>query len=186
MINEQGGINGRRINFITRDDGYSPPKTVELVRKMVEEDQVLALFAWIRAELPPLRGLVHAAGVLDNIRLLGLKLEAELLEWEAYVFSLVERLWSYSKRGFAFNSLTSYSDRERMRRDLYYPDPARLFDFCKRNLSRNVSVLHDYGLYEFTILVDDITDASDAIRVAERLRLSLQNPFDVELLEVKG
>jgi branched-chain amino acid transport system substrate-binding protein len=44
MINEQGGINGRRINFITRDDSYSPPKTVELVRKMVEEDQVLALF----------------------------------------------------------------------------------------------------------------------------------------------
>jgi len=44
MINEQGGINGRRINFITRDDGYSPPKTVELVRKLVEEDQVLALF----------------------------------------------------------------------------------------------------------------------------------------------
>jgi len=44
MINEQGGINGRRINFITRDEGYSPPKTVELVRKLVEEDQVLALF----------------------------------------------------------------------------------------------------------------------------------------------
>src|SRR5262249_724309 len=44
MINEQGGINGRKVNFITRDDGYSPPKTVELVRKMVEEDQVLALF----------------------------------------------------------------------------------------------------------------------------------------------
>jgi branched-chain amino acid transport system substrate-binding protein len=44
MINEQGGINGRKINFITRDDGYSPPKTVELMRKMVEEDQVLALF----------------------------------------------------------------------------------------------------------------------------------------------
>ncbi len=85
--------------------------------------------------------------------LIGLKLDAQLLEWESYVFSLVERLWSYSKRGFAFNSLTSYSDPERMRRDLYYPDPAQLFDFCKRNLSRNVSVLHDYGLYEFTILV---------------------------------
>ena len=85
--------------------------------------------------------------------LVGLKLDAQLLEWESYVFSLVERLWSYSKRGFAFNSLTSYSDPERMRRDLYYPDPAQLFDFCKRNLSRNVSVLHDYGLYEFTILV---------------------------------
>ena len=41
MINEQGGINGRKINFISRDDAYSPPKTVEVVRKLVEEDQVL-------------------------------------------------------------------------------------------------------------------------------------------------
>src|SRR5271170_6021708 len=44
MLNEQGGINGRKINFISRDDGYSPPKTVEQVRKLVEEDQVLLLF----------------------------------------------------------------------------------------------------------------------------------------------
>jgi branched-chain amino acid transport system substrate-binding protein len=44
MINEQGGVNGRKINFISRDDGYSPPKTVEMVRKLVEEDQVLLLF----------------------------------------------------------------------------------------------------------------------------------------------
>ena len=44
MINEQGGINGRKINFISRDDSYSPPKTVEQVRKLVEEDQVLLLF----------------------------------------------------------------------------------------------------------------------------------------------
>ena len=44
MINDQGGVNGRKINFITRDDGYSPPKTVELVRKLVEEDQVLLMF----------------------------------------------------------------------------------------------------------------------------------------------
>ena len=44
MINDQGGINGRKINFISRDDGYSPPKTVEMVRKLVEEDRVLLLF----------------------------------------------------------------------------------------------------------------------------------------------
>ncbi len=44
MINDQGGINGRKINFITLDDGYSPPKTVELVRQLVEQDQVLLLF----------------------------------------------------------------------------------------------------------------------------------------------
>jgi branched-chain amino acid transport system substrate-binding protein len=44
MINEQGGINGRKINFISRDDAYSPPKTVELARQMVEQDQVLLMF----------------------------------------------------------------------------------------------------------------------------------------------
>jgi branched-chain amino acid transport system substrate-binding protein len=44
MLNEQGGINGRKINFISYDDGYSPPKTVEMARKLVEQDQVLFLF----------------------------------------------------------------------------------------------------------------------------------------------
>src|SRR5512146_910984 len=44
MINDKGGINGRKINFITYDDGYSPPKTVEMVRKLVEEDKILFLF----------------------------------------------------------------------------------------------------------------------------------------------
>ncbi|MBT9526291.1 MAG: ABC transporter substrate-binding protein [Rhizobacter sp.] len=44
MINEQGGVNGRKINLLSVDDGYSPPKTVEQVRKLVEQDEVLALF----------------------------------------------------------------------------------------------------------------------------------------------
>ncbi len=41
MTNEQGGINGRKISFISYDDGYSPPKTVEMTRKLVEQDGVL-------------------------------------------------------------------------------------------------------------------------------------------------
>ncbi|MFN3854477.1 MAG: ABC transporter substrate-binding protein [Phreatobacter sp.] len=44
MVNDAGGINGRKINFITYDDGYSPPKAVEMVRKLVEEDKVLLVF----------------------------------------------------------------------------------------------------------------------------------------------
>jgi len=44
MINEQGGINGRKINYISRDDSYSPPKTVEQVRQLVEQDKVFVLF----------------------------------------------------------------------------------------------------------------------------------------------
>ena len=43
-VNEEGGINGRKINYVTYDDAYSPPKTVEMVRKLVEQDQVALLF----------------------------------------------------------------------------------------------------------------------------------------------
>jgi branched-chain amino acid transport system substrate-binding protein len=43
MINDRGGVNGRKINFISADDGYSPPKTVEQTRRLFEQDQVLAI-----------------------------------------------------------------------------------------------------------------------------------------------
>jgi SAM-dependent methyltransferase len=74
-------------------------------------------------------------------------------EWHAYLESVLELLDRTSTRGFAFNCLTSYSDADRMRSDLYYADPCALFDLCKRRYSRHVALLHDYGLYEFTILV---------------------------------
>ena len=44
MVDDQGGINGRKIKFISYDDAYSPPKTVEMVRKLVEQDNVLFVF----------------------------------------------------------------------------------------------------------------------------------------------
>jgi branched-chain amino acid transport system substrate-binding protein len=44
MVNDKGGINGRMVRFITLDDGYSPPKTVEMVRQLVEQEKVLCLF----------------------------------------------------------------------------------------------------------------------------------------------
>src|SRR6201994_1955304 len=44
MINEAGGVNGRKINFISLDDSYSPPKTVEQIRRLVEQEQVAFIF----------------------------------------------------------------------------------------------------------------------------------------------
>jgi branched-chain amino acid transport system substrate-binding protein len=44
MVNDEGGINGRKVNFISLDDGYSPPKTVEQVRRLVEQDEVAFIF----------------------------------------------------------------------------------------------------------------------------------------------
>lgn len=73
--------------------------------------------------------------------------------WERWILEMLDILDESSSRGFAFNCLTKYSDPDRMRAELYYADPCRLFDHCKLNHSRNVALLHDYGLFEFTILV---------------------------------
>jgi SAM-dependent methyltransferase len=81
------------------------------------------------------------------------KLESGDVAWQGLVRETLERLAELSRRGFAFNVLTSYSDPDRMRPDLYYADPALVFDYCKRRYSRNVALLHDYGLYEFTVIV---------------------------------
>ena len=85
--------------------------------------------------------------------LLSLKLDTSNEQWEKYVLQLLDSLWTLSEKGFAFNSLTKYSDPDLLRPELYYADPCFLFDYCKTRFSRNVALLHDYGVYEFTILV---------------------------------
>jgi len=60
MINEQGGINGRKINLIALDDGYSPPKSIEVIRRLIEEEQVAILFQTIGTA--PNAGLVQFDG----------------------------------------------------------------------------------------------------------------------------
>jgi SAM-dependent methyltransferase len=77
-------------------------------------------------------------------------------EWFEYLEATLDLLNRTSSQGFAFNCLTSYSDSDKMRDYLYYANPCVLFDLCKRKYSRNVSLLHDYGLYEFTILVRNL------------------------------
>jgi SAM-dependent methyltransferase len=72
--------------------------------------------------------------------------------WLDYIHSSIAQMAALSRRGFAFNVLTGYADREKMRPDLYYADPLALFAYC-RQFSRAVALLHDYPLYEFTILV---------------------------------
>lgn len=73
--------------------------------------------------------------------------------WTEYVVGVLDRFQALSSKGFASNFLTKYSDPERMRPDLYYADPLYLFDHCKRHYSRNVALLHDYRLYDFTLIV---------------------------------
>ena len=81
------------------------------------------------------------------------KLHFDDSTWGSYITGTLDKLHSISRKGFAFNALSMYSDPERMRPDLHYADPLQLFDHCKRNYSRFVALLHDYPLYEFTVLV---------------------------------
>ena len=88
-----------------------------------------------------------ASGVLN------VKQQAGDAEWASYVREIIADLAALGGRGFGFNALTLYSDADKRRPDLYYADPLELFDHCKRTYSRFVTLLHDYPLYEFTILV---------------------------------
>jgi SAM-dependent methyltransferase len=81
------------------------------------------------------------------------RLDTSESEWLAYVVDTIAAFDAVSSAGFAFNMLTSYSDTDKMRDDLYYGDPLFFFDHCKRRYARDVSLLHDYGLFEFTLIV---------------------------------
>jgi SAM-dependent methyltransferase len=85
--------------------------------------------------------------------LFNVKLHAPVDQWRLYMQDTVQTMRSLARRGLAFNVLTAYSDADRQRRNLYYADPCDVFDFCKRQISPSVALLHDYPLYEFTVLV---------------------------------
>lgn len=73
--------------------------------------------------------------------------------WEAYARTCIQRVWAVSAEGMAFNVLSLHSDAERRRAHLYYGAPEKWFAWCVATFGRHVSLLHDYGLYEFTLLV---------------------------------
>ncbi len=90
---------------------------------------------------------VIASGIFN------IKLENSPESWLQYIENTLVTIDSLANKGFAFNILTSYSDLEYMKDYLFYANPNYMFDFCKKKFSRNVALLHDYELYEFTIIV---------------------------------
>lgn len=71
--------------------------------------------------------------------------------WEDHIKQTLINMFENSTKGISFNLLTSYVDYEAD--NLYYAEPEYFFNFCKRELSKYVSLIHDYNLYEWTILV---------------------------------
>jgi SAM-dependent methyltransferase len=81
------------------------------------------------------------------------KIKYSKIEWLSYILDTLKQIDLKSDKGFSFNMLTKYSEKKYMKDNLYYADPLFFFDYCKLNFSKNVSLIHDYNLYEFTILV---------------------------------
>jgi SAM-dependent methyltransferase len=102
-----------------------------------------------RADEVPLADYL-LAGAIFNI-----KLDESYEDWQEFVTRTLAEMNARCSKSFSFNMLTKYSDADRMARrpDLFFGDPLFFFDYCKRNFSRNVALLHDYDLYDFTILV---------------------------------
>ena len=74
--------------------------------------------------------------------------------WREYMLATIAKMAAHTRRALAFNVLTAYSDPERQRPDLFYADPLWLFDHCKRHVTPSVALLHDYPLYEFTLILN--------------------------------
>ncbi|HWW04939.1 class I SAM-dependent methyltransferase [Collimonas sp.] len=137
------------LNLHYRDFAYNGSDvSADMVRAAQDRhaNRLNACFA-VAAEPPEMADYGIASGIF-NVRL-----GRSEAEWYGYLEATLDVLDRTSRLGFAFNCLTSYSDADKMRDYLYYADPCVLFDLCKRRYSRHVALLHDYGLYEFTILV---------------------------------
>jgi SAM-dependent methyltransferase len=120
------------------------PRMVEEARVLYSERDVVFVDA-LPADAK--YDYVVASGIFN------VKLEQLESDWKQYVLDIAEKCFALSTRGFAFNVLTSYSDKDFMRPHLYYANPTEIFEFCKQRLSPRVALLHDYPLYEFTVLV---------------------------------
>jgi SAM-dependent methyltransferase len=133
-------------NFSFRYRGFDVSEEMITRARRAHEGNTNCEFFFEKSLLSPADYTV-ASGIFN------VKLDTPEPEWREYVLDTLREFRELSRMAFAFNVLTSYSDPEFIRPDLYYANPLDLFDYCKRNLSKAVSLLHDYPLYEFTIVV---------------------------------
>lgn len=157
-LNDIGCGYGELLSFLRRRGIDVDYVGVDLSQAMVDAARRRAAPAdrtrFVRGAAPDRVADYSVASGIFNVRL-----GASDADWRCHLLSTLDLMNASSSRGFAFNCLTSYSDAEHMRSDLYYADPVALFDHCKRRYSRNVALLHDYGLYEFTLIVRKEGDA---------------------------
>lgn len=151
-INDYGCGYGALVDFMTERGFSSRYCGFDVSEEMISQAERLhqglenCKFVCEEAQMP-VADFTIASGIFN------VKLRTGDEEWQSYMVETAGKLNALSSRGFSFNALSIYSDREKMRPDLHYADPLFWFNHCKTNFSRYVALLHDYRLYEFTIVV---------------------------------
>jgi SAM-dependent methyltransferase len=126
--------------------GYDILESAIETARQVHANQPRRTFTSAKSQLPSCDYTV-ASGIFN------FRGEQSFENWTEYVLSVLQEFNQLSRAGFSSNFLTKYSDADKMRHDLYYADPLFLFDYCKLHFSKNVALLHDYRLYDFTLIV---------------------------------
>ena len=107
----------------------------------------------LERKLTASRDMIGQADFTVASGIFNVKLGSSERDWRNIILDDLQVIARSARRGFAFNMLTSYSDQEKMRDDLYYGDPCWFFDYCKKTFGPNVVLFHDYGLYDWTMAV---------------------------------
>ncbi len=148
-LNDYGCGYGALLRYLDDVGGKVTYSGLDIAAGMLDEARKLHPGARFvnSADALPVADYTVASGIF-NVRL-----QAPDDVWREHILLTIQDMAAHSRLGVAFNMLTMYSDVDRSRPDLYYCDPSSTFDYCKRCLSKAVTLLHDYPLFEFTILV---------------------------------
>jgi SAM-dependent methyltransferase len=151
-VNDLGCGYGELVSFLEQRGLEVDYLGIDISQAMIEAAQARVggreLTRFLCARVPDRVADYGLASGIFNVRA-----GASDADWHGHLLATLDAIDAHSARGFAFNALPPCSDPGRWRRDLYYCDPLALVEHCRRSYAREVTLLDDYGLHEFTIIV---------------------------------
>lgn len=131
-------------NRMGRYDGYDLSSAMVEVARDVHKDEKRARF-FDTAKIKEPADYIVESGIFNH------HFNTSAPEWTAHIHKTIEHMVESAKKGVAFNIM---SNRVDFQEDyIYYADPMKMLEFCLDKFGRNVQLLHDYALYEFTVLI---------------------------------
>ncbi|RAP27578.1 SAM-dependent methyltransferase [Candidatus Marinamargulisbacteria bacterium SCGC AG-333-B06] len=150
-LNELGCGYGALITYMAENNfQFSNYTGVDISNEMIEQGKKLhneiSNIEFLQSDHVSTSADYSVASGIFNVRF-----ESTKEQWEKHILETLSNLNEFSIKGFSFNVLTSYVDYEEAH--LYYGNPCFFFDYCKKNFSKKVTLIHDYPLWEWTITV---------------------------------